>query len=73
MSSDLLSGEETCLKLDSKSGSYSFPEYVGCAKFIVEWSSRSKMFCELKLQIFCYDERVCSSIAGEFVADVITA
>jgi hypothetical protein len=52
--------EDTCLKLDSHSPSYSFPDYVGCAKFIVEWSSRSKILCDLKLQVYCYDERVCT-------------
>ena len=48
------------LKLDAQSQAYSFPEFVGCAKFIVEWRGKSKMQCDLKLQIHCYDERVIS-------------
>ncbi len=35
-----------------------FPDYLSSVKFTVEWTSRSRMVCDLQLQIYCFDERV---------------
>ena len=53
---------EDYLKLDAHSEAYTFPDFVACAKFNVEWRVKSKMQCDLKLQMHCYDERVSYTI-----------
>jgi hypothetical protein len=52
--------EEPEINSLSQKESIYFPDDLDCVKLLIEWVSKQQgIICDLDLNLYCYDERVC--------------
>jgi hypothetical protein len=52
--------EEPEIKSLAQKESIYFPDDLDCVKLLIEWVSKQQgIICDLDLNLYCYDERVC--------------
>ncbi len=64
--------EPEIFSLDTAHGPFTFPDQIDKIRFTVEWTSKSRMVCDLKLHIYCYDERVSASLILDITNNIFS-